>query len=248
MDESEREINRKASGVLEIDGEKNGSGEGGRHSQPPRIGSFVTLEVRKDATESSASEDVQARKSRVPVIQEIPTTDRQRRFVKQYLTNGGNKTQAFLKVTPKAKRENQSAAALESKSRKMFRSAGVQYLLSLANGKKSTEISKAMEKYAITETRIAEELAKIAFSDPTQVMSWGPDGVKVKSSSELAEGVSGTISEVSGNEKTGIKIKQHDKLNALLSLGRAIGMFNKDDQNGGGNKVAVQFVINRGDK
>lgn len=246
MDESEREINRKAPGVLEIDGKADGAGKGRGQPEQPRAVSPVTFQITEDAPARSPGKNVQTRKPRVSLAnRETPTTDRQRRFVKQYLTNGGNKVQAFLKVTPKTKRSDQSKTALEVKSRKMLNSAGVQYLLNMADDKKITGIGKALERYAINETRIAEELAKIAFSDPTQVMSWGPDGVKVKSSDELAEGVSGTIAEVSGNEKTGIKIKQHDKLAALLKLGEKIGMFS--DSRGGDQsaKVAVQFIINK---
>lgn len=246
MDESEREINRKAPGVLEIDGEKNGSGKGRGQPEQPRAVSPVTFQITEDAPARSPGKDVQARKPRVSLAsRETPTTDRQRRFVKQYLANGGNKVQAFLKVTPKLKRTDQSKTALEVKSRKMLNSAGVQYLLNIADDKKITGIGRALEKYAINETRIAEELAKIAFSDPTQVMSWGPDGVRVKSSDELAEGVSGTIAEVSEGNKGSIKIRQHDKLSALISLGRQLGMFS-NDKSESGPKMAVQFIINKG--
>lgn len=247
MDESEREVNSKTPGVLEIDGKTGRVSEGERHAEPPRLGSAVALEIREDPSEGGIGKNIQKGEPRVSLKNfDTPTTDRQRLFAKTFLTNGRNKVKAFLKATPSARRDKKTKGTIDVKADKMFKSAGVQFLLARAEDYKAVSVQPVYEKYAITEARIAEELAKIAFSDPTQVMSWGPGGVKVKSSDELAEGVSGTIAEVSGNEKTGVKIKQHDKLAALLKLGEKIGMFEKENT-GGGNKVAVQFIINKGD-
>lgn len=242
MDESERQVDSKAPRSPALEGEICGPDQRGPKSDPPRALSAVSLEIRRDETPSEPRKNVQTRVSLKN--SETPTTDRQRRFVKQYLTNGRNKVQAFLKVTPTNKRLKQSKTALEVKARHMLNSAGVQSLLNMADDYKSTEVGAVLKRYAIDEARIAEELAKIALSDPTQVMSWDGTGVQIKPSHELSDDVKGTIAEVRAMKDGPPQIKQHDKVNALLSLGKALGMFN-DKTPVADNRVAVQFIIRK---
>lgn len=97
----------------------------------------------------------------------------------------------------------------------------------------------------ITVERTLRELAKIGFSDLTQVLSWGsrevaagdPDDencdptelamapfVVPVNSSDLPEEVRGAVAEVSLG-RTGFRIKMHDKAAALTQIGRHLGMF-----------------------
>ena len=85
------------------------------------------------------------------------------------------------------------------------------------------------------------ELAKIAFSDISNAVTWGPRpkaiydietgliigetaGVGVKSSDEIDADTRHAIAEISEG-RDGIRIKLHDKLGALVKLGMQLGMF-----------------------
>ena len=75
---------------------------------------------------------------------------------------------------------------------------------------------------------VVTELAKLALSSTTDAVSWDKDGVTVKDSATLPPEVLAAISEVSevkGKVGSAIKVKMHDKLPALTTLGRHLGMF-----------------------
>ena len=75
---------------------------------------------------------------------------------------------------------------------------------------------------------MVRELAQIAFTDMGDYVTWGPDGVRLKDSSELPEGASAAVLEVSETTTEHgrtLKIKLHDKLGALNSLAKRLGMF-----------------------
>lgn len=93
------------------------------------------------------------------------------------------------------------------------------------------------------------ELAKIAFAQQTDVMSWGPNGVVVKSSDELGDAASavGEVIQSGGGDDSPVvmKIKLLDKRQALIDLGREIGMFQQQVQHKGQVAVAVgaKFIV-----
>lgn len=86
------------------------------------------------------------------------------------------------------------------------------------------------QRMEITADRVVAELAKIAFADPRDLMEWGPDGVKLKTSADLTEEQAASVAEVSEmttkNGRT-IRLKKHDKLKALELIGNHIGMFER---------------------
>lgn len=80
---------------------------------------------------------------------------------------------------------------------------------------------KAADANEVTVERIVAELAKIAFGDARRVMSWGPDGVKIRESDDLADDEAAIVSEITETTSaTGgsLKVKTHDKLGALRLL------------------------------
>jgi len=87
---------------------------------------------------------------------------------------------------------------------------------------------RAIEKSGVTPERVLQELARIAFSDPRSVMEWGPNGVKLKPSSELTDDEAAAVAEV-GETTTkdggSLRVKMVDKLGALDKIGRHLGMF-----------------------
>ena len=73
------------------------------------------------------------------------------------------------------------------------------------------------------------ELARIAFSNITDVAEWGPAGVSLKDSEKLLKDVSAAIAEATTTETQAgrnTRVKMHDKVGALTSLARHYGLFN----------------------
>ena len=75
---------------------------------------------------------------------------------------------------------------------------------------------------------VVAELAKLAFSNMQDYMSWGPNGVTWKDSTELTREQAAAIVEVittETKEGTRTRFKLADKVGALNSLGKYFGMF-----------------------
>lgn len=146
-------------------------------------------------------------------------TDKQRRFVEAYLSNGRNAAAAYRTVySAKA-----SAAAASVEGLRLLKHPLITPLLRAAEQKVVRQTQDVVDRYAITEERILREVARIAFSDGRMVMKWGADGVTLRESSELTDDEAAIVSEVSqtitqhgGN----IRLKLHSKLDALEKLGR----------------------------
>ena len=82
---------------------------------------------------------------------------------------------------------------------------------------------------------IVKELDGIVHSDLSELVSWGPDGVQMKSSDELPPELTKLVSEVSETRNkdgdiTGTKIKLHNKLDAVEKLSKIRGYFTEKVQ------------------
>ena len=76
----------------------------------------------------------------------------------------------------------------------------------------------------MTADRVVLELARVAFGDPRRVMSWGPGGVRLRPSAELADEEAAIVAEVgetTTKEGGSLRVKTVDKLGALRLLGAA---------------------------
>ena len=112
-----------------------------------------------------------------------------------------------------------------------FKSAGRCACRLLDNSKVRCMILSQMQernkRIQISQDRVLEELARIAFAEFGDVASWGPEGLTLKNSGELTPEQSATISEVAvslNRHGRSSRIKQHDKLKALELLMRHMGM------------------------
>ena len=65
-----------------------------------------------------------------------------------------------------------------------------------------------------------------AFADLRDIADWGPDGLEVKPSGDLAEGHAAAIAEIVAAAKGGkmYRIKLHDKKPVLDAMARHLGM------------------------
>ena len=137
-------------------------------------------------------------------------TDRQRCFVEEYLID--------LNGTQAAIRAGYAEAGAAVEAHRLLR-----------NAKIAAAISGALvERTDVTQARIVDELAKIAFANAGDFFKWGPDGIEVVNSDQLTDDQKSIISEVSQTKtKDGgtIRVKMADKLTALEKLGKAVGMF-----------------------
>ena len=136
-------------------------------------------------------------------------TDKQAAFVREYLVDL-NATQAAVRAGYSAK------------------TAGKIGLQQLAKTYIAEAIREAQERRAkrteITQDKVIREIAKVAFSDPRDLMEWGPDGLVLKDSRSISDDAAMSVTEVSAG-RDGTKVKRSDRLKALELLGRHLGLF-----------------------
>lgn len=138
-----------------------------------------------------------------------------KRFADEYLVDC-NATRAYIAAGYKAK-DNASAATLASRLLKNDQVAA--YI-------KARQVQLAA-KLGITQERVLAEYAKIAFSDMRKFVEWGPTGIKLLDSKELADGEAVVVAEVSETTSAqggSLKFKLHDKKGALDSLAKHLGL------------------------
>ncbi len=137
-------------------------------------------------------------------------TERQRRFVEEYLVD--------LNGTQAAIRAGYSKASAADLAYQTLRKPAVAAAIDRALGR----------AVSVSRSRVVEELAAIAFADAGDFFTWGPDGVTVRDSRDLPADRTRVVAEIS-ESRTGtggtIRLKLADKLAALEKLGRALGLF-----------------------
>lgn len=188
----------------------------------------------------------------------VRATKYQRRVLTNYLTNGGDKVDAYYKGMDKVPNPKHTDKRIRDLAYKYFNSPTMRALMKEADietrlkmeNRAVAGLETAIEKYAITKDRILGELAKIAFAQQTDVASWNKDGVIIKDSDKIGD-ASAAVSEVSqsggGDSPVVVKVKMLDKQQALISLGREIGMFNPKVEHRGQIALAVgaKFIVEK---
>jgi phage terminase small subunit len=89
-------------------------------------------------------------------------------------------------------------------------------------------IAARRDRLGITQDMVVQELAKIAFSNIGYVCSWNDTDVVVKDSEEVPGGAQAAIAEISRvptEAGMATRIRMYDKLGALNSLAKHLGMF-----------------------
>lgn len=137
-------------------------------------------------------------------------TDKQKRFVAEYLVD--------LNATAAAIRAGYSEkTACEQGSRL------------LANVKVQEEIQKRQKglqrKLEITQERVLQELASIAFANGADFVTVNRNGLlDIKATTDVPREKLPAIAGIKYNQ-TGVEIKLHDKVRALELLGKHLGVF-----------------------
>lgn len=138
---------------------------------------------------------------------------RQQRFVEEYLVDL-NATQAAIRVGYSKKTAAEQASRLLT---------NVKIAEAVAEGR-----AKLSQRTGITQDRVLQEYARIAFSNMKEFAAFGPDGVKLKDLEDMDDDAARCVAEVSeSTSKDGgsIRFKLHDKKGALDSIARHLGMF-----------------------
>jgi len=87
---------------------------------------------------------------------------------------------------------------------------------------------EAAEKATVTASRVLVEIARIAFADLGEAVTWGPDGVRLKDSTQLPLAVRAAVQEVTETTTQfggSLKIKFHSKMQALDALAKHLRLY-----------------------
>ena len=139
-------------------------------------------------------------------------TPRQERFVQEYLVD--------LNASAAVRRAGYGARVPSRTAARLMAHPGVRAAIAEAKALRA-------ERLQIDAGRVVLELARIAFSDPRELMEWGPDGLRLRPSSEVSRAAAASVAEVH-EVKGSVQIKTLDKFKALELLGRHLGMFTAD--------------------
>jgi phage terminase small subunit len=104
---------------------------------------------------------------------------------------------------------------------------------------------KISKRHEITEDRIVQELARIAFADFTDYAEYGPNGITLKPSSTLRPDQRSAIAEVQENVSgsgRSVRFKLHDKKGALETLAKYLGLLieRKEHSGPGGGPIETR--------
>ena len=155
-------------------------------------------------------------------------TDAQKRFCDEYLIDL-NATRAYKVAYPNCKKDDTARA----NSSRLLTKANIQEYIS----KKQKEIEKRTE---VTQDRVINELAKIAFLDIRKLYT---ENGQLKNIADMDDDIAGAISSLEtleeydgyGNNREKIgdtqKVKLLDKTRALELIGKHLGMFKETNIN-----------------
>ena len=139
-------------------------------------------------------------------------TEKQKIFADEYLIDL-NATRAYRVAYPSVKKYETAAAAAARMLRNVKVAAYIQ-----------ERMQERQKRTEITQDRVLQELAAIAFAKATDYAEIKNECVRIKDTAELDEQ---QVRALAGIEegKFGIKVKLNDKEKALELLGRHLGMF-----------------------
>ena len=141
-------------------------------------------------------------------------TAKQDRFCREYMIDC-NGTQAAIRAGYSQKTACEQSCRLLANVRVKRRVAELQ--------------GKVARQLGVKAENVLQELAKVGFANIADYLSFGPDGVVLKSSEELLReqlAAVGEVQELQGaGGNTTIKFKLHDKLAALRDLGKHLKLF-----------------------
>lgn len=160
-------------------------------------------------------------------------TQKQARFVEEYLVD--------LNAAAAARRAGYTSRRSEAIGYEILTKHDVQAAISAAQRERSA-------RTGVTADRVIQEIARIAFADPRDIMEWGPSGVMARESSELSDDQAAAVAEVHETKtKDGggsMRVKLHSKTDALDKLCRHLGLY--DDKPKDDNQTVMVYIPSNG--
>lgn len=155
----------------------------------------------------------------------LQLTPQQYRYVQEYLIDPSSQTKAAIRAGYQISNATQSACRLMSQPK---------VKAAIAEGQQA-----AADRLGITQDRVLQEIALIAFSNLKDIISQNEDGTTTIDMSRMSREVAAALGEVSISEKGG-KVKTRTakavlagKLAALEKLGKHLGMFQEKVEHSG---------------
>lgn len=139
-------------------------------------------------------------------------TEKQKIFADEYLIDL-NATRAYRVAYPSVRKEKTAAQA----GSRMLRNVKVQKYI-------ADRMQERQKRTEITQDRVLEELAAIAFARATDYAEVKDECVRIKDTDSLTDQQIKAIAGIKEG-KFGIELKLNDKEKALELLGRHLGMF-----------------------
>lgn len=141
-------------------------------------------------------------------------TDKQKRFCEEYLVDL-NASAAYLRAGYKV-----SAKAVDAAASRLLGTVKVKTYIRQLQQQQS-------HRTEITADKVLNEIAKVAFSDITDVLSFDADGIVLKDSRSLGKDITPAIASIShrrGRDGDSFSVKMHNKLDALQKLAVHLGL------------------------
>ena len=156
--------------------------------------------------------------------------ERQKRFVQEYLVD--------LNATAAAKRAGYSQRTAKSQGQRLLTNVDIQAAI-----QKRQE--KLQGKLEITQERVLEELAAVAFANGTDFATITKSGmVRIIPTEDVAEDKRKAVAGIKEGQ-WGTEIKLHDKVRALELLGKHLGVFDSNNASTNQETNNIFEVINQ---
>ena len=146
---------------------------------------------------------------------------RQQVFIDEYFSNGQNATAAYRK----AYGYKSSSVVCGESARKLLHHPTVARAMRAQVRLIELAREARLEAQQVTEERIINVLAALAFYNPREIIQWGPGGkASIAMSTDLSQESVWAIREILVLGDGGIRFKFHDRRAALMDLARILGM------------------------
>lgn len=160
-------------------------------------------------------------------------TGKQLRFVEEYMID--------MNAAAAARRAGYAPKRADAVGFNLLRKTEIQETIQAKRQERSASTG-------ITAERVIQEIARIAFADPRVVMEWGANGITLRNSSSLTDDQAAAVMEVSEtrSESGGsIKVKLHNKVEALEKLAKHVGLYNPRSGDDDSQAKAVADAVRR---
>jgi phage terminase small subunit len=150
----------------------------------------------------------------------VQINPKQRAFVNEYLANGRNGAAAY-----RASYNSQGTPnTCEARARELLKNPRIAAVVASKDRILALAEQKQLEALEVTEERIINTIAALAFYDPREVLSWKAGKVMLTDSQDIPLRAIMPIREISALPNGGFRVRFHDRRAALMDLARLRGM------------------------